>query len=67
MNRENLLTCVVGSQWNFDSEKLLQIYGSVAGYRAVAGQALQRQIQSGFLLPADAEILRRETVESAVF
>lgn len=43
------------------------MYGSVSNYRRIAGQALNSQIQSGFLLSSDAEILRRETIETVVF
>ncbi|KAH8665597.1 hypothetical protein BGZ61DRAFT_366022 [Ilyonectria robusta] len=56
-----------GSEWPFDSEKLQLMYGSVSNYRRIAGQALNSQIQSGFLLSSDAEILRRETIETVVF
>ncbi|CAH0051771.1 unnamed protein product [Clonostachys solani] len=56
-----------GSEWPFGNEQLLEIYGSVSNYRRVAGEALRRQIQDGFLLLADAETLRRETVEGVNF
>mgnify|MGYP005988466555 CR=1 FL=1 len=56
-----------GSQWKFDADKLRSMYKSVHGYRRAAGQAIQRQMQAGFLLQADAEVLRRETIENALF
>ncbi|KAJ5652687.1 hypothetical protein N7507_010113 [Penicillium longicatenatum] len=56
-----------GSEFCFSDEKLLAIYGSVAEYRRRAGGAIQRQMESRFLLPEDAETLRRETVEGVVF
>ncbi|KAJ4256160.1 hypothetical protein NW762_009237 [Fusarium torreyae] len=56
-----------GSEWPFDTEKLKGLYGSVAIYRRKAGQAIQDCVDAGFLLPADAETLRRETVEKVVF
>lgn len=52
-----------GSQWNFDKAKLRDLYQSTQEYRRVAGQAIRQQVLAGFLLPADAEVLRRETVE----
>ncbi|KAJ5925928.1 signal peptide-containing protein [Penicillium verhagenii] len=55
-----------GSEWSFSHEIFLAIYGSVGEYRHRAGEAIQRQIESGFLLPEDAEILRRETVEQVI-
>lgn len=45
---------------------MLALYGSVGEYRRRAGEAIQRQIDSGFLLSEDAEILRRETVEQII-
>jgi hypothetical protein len=51
----------------FNSETLQQLYGTVANYRRVAGLAINKQIQAGFLLPEDAEVLRRETIESVIF
>ncbi|KAF7561733.1 hypothetical protein G7046_g2405 [Stylonectria norvegica] len=56
-----------GSEWPFASEKLQKVYGSLANYRRIAGQAIERQIRAGFLLPADAEVLRRETIEEVHF
>jgi hypothetical protein len=56
-----------GSEWAFDASKLQAMYGSVEGYRQAAGKAIIHQIQGRFLLPADAEILRRETVEAVQF
>ncbi|CAI7678465.1 unnamed protein product [Penicillium discolor] len=55
-----------GSEWAFSNEKMLALYGSVGEYRRRAGEAIQRQIDSGFLLSEDAEILRRETVEQII-
>ena len=40
------------------------MYGNILNYRKLAGAAILEQIKSGFLLPEDAEVLRRETVES---
>ncbi|ATY64529.1 signal peptide-containing [Cordyceps militaris] len=56
-----------GSQCTFSAEKLQMLYGTVANYRHIAGRALQEQIQRGFLLPMDAEVLRRETIEAVEF
>ncbi|PYI36173.1 hypothetical protein BP00DRAFT_387391 [Aspergillus indologenus CBS 114.80] len=56
-----------GSEWPFSEEQLRVLYGSVAAYRRRAGAAIARQIRSGFLLPEDAEVLRRETVERVHF
>ncbi|KUL87994.1 hypothetical protein ZTR_03898 [Talaromyces verruculosus] len=56
-----------GSEWPFFEDELRRLYGSPAEYRGQAGAALSRQLQSGFLLPADAEVLRRETVEKVNF
>uniref|UniRef100_A0A8H7N2X9 Alpha/beta hydrolase domain-containing protein n=1 Tax=Bionectria ochroleuca TaxID=29856 RepID=A0A8H7N2X9_BIOOC len=56
-----------GSEWPFSNKQLLEVYGSVSNYRRVAGETLRRQIQDGFLLLADAETLRRETVETVTF
>ncbi|KAK7216202.1 hypothetical protein V2G26_004205 [Clonostachys chloroleuca] len=56
-----------GSEWPFSNEQLLEVYGSVSDYCRVAGEALRRQLQDGFLLLADAEALRRETVERVNF
>ncbi|KAH7134521.1 hypothetical protein B0J13DRAFT_560589 [Dactylonectria estremocensis] len=56
-----------GSEWPFDHQKLRDLYESVANYRLVAGLAIQQQVKSGFLLPADAETLRRETIENVKF
>jgi hypothetical protein len=44
-----------------------KLYGSVLNYRKLAGVAICDQIKAGFLLPEDAEILRRETVETVDF
>lgn len=46
---------------------LQKLYGTVANYRRLAGLAISKQIRAGFLLPEDAEVLRRETIESVVF
>lgn len=54
------------SEWLFGDEKLRALYGSVANYQPVAGQTLRRQIEAGFLLPCNAEALRREIVERVV-
>ena len=43
------------------------MYRTVFNYRKETGQAIMDQMQAGFLLPDDAETLRRETVESVVF
>lgn len=56
-----------GSQWTFEAAKLQSLYGTVANYQYAAGQALQRQMEQGFLLPVDAEVLRRETIEPVRF
>lgn len=58
---------MIGSEWVFKPEILQRLYGTVANYRRLAGLAISRQIEAGFLLPEDAEVLRRETVESTVF
>jgi hypothetical protein len=39
----------------------------VENYRRQAGEAIDRQIEAGFLLPEDAEVLRRDTVEQVSF
>lgn len=57
----------IGSEWSFTSESLQKLYGTVANYRRLAGLAIKKQIQAGFLLPEDAEVLRRETVENVIF
>jgi hypothetical protein len=56
-----------GSEWFFTAEKLQHVYDSVAEYRRLAGKAVLRQVAEGFLLPCDAEVLRRETVEGVSF
>ncbi|KAL6815250.1 hypothetical protein GGI42DRAFT_311161 [Trichoderma sp. SZMC 28013] len=56
-----------GSEWAFGPEFLQQLYGTVANYRHLAGLAISKQIRAGFLLPDDAEVLRRETVERIRF
>ncbi|PLB55127.1 hypothetical protein P170DRAFT_470550 [Aspergillus steynii IBT 23096] len=56
-----------GSEWPFSEDELRVLYGSSASHRLQAGIALAKQIRSGFLLSADAEILRRETVEKVHF
>ncbi|KAI5467805.1 hypothetical protein BGZ63DRAFT_431361 [Mariannaea sp. PMI_226] len=56
-----------GSEVLFEAEKLRALYGSVSNYRQLAGKSLVRQVESGFLLPADAETLRRETIETVDF
>lgn len=55
-----------GSEWAFDGDKLKSLYGTMAGYRRVAGR-LEAQLDERFLLPDDAEILRRETIEAVKF
>lgn len=57
----------IGSEWAFETELLRRLYGTVANYRHLAGLAISKQIRAGFLLPEDAEVLRRETVESVSF
>lgn len=57
----------IGSEWSFTPETLQKLYGTMANYRRLAGLAIKKQIQAGFLLPEDAEVLRRETVENVVF
>ena len=59
-------TCI-GSEWRFDGDKLKSLYGTVEIYRREAGRALRVQMDQRFLLPADAEILRRESVETVAF
>ncbi|UKZ74853.1 hypothetical protein TrVFT333_002523 [Trichoderma virens FT-333] len=56
-----------GSEWAFTPKILRHLYGTVANYRRLAGLAIGEQIQAGFLLPEDAEVLRRETVEGVTF
>ncbi|RAH51164.1 uncharacterized protein BO95DRAFT_492330 [Aspergillus brunneoviolaceus CBS 621.78] len=56
-----------GSEWPFTEEELRALYGSVAAYRRRAGAAIARQMKLSFLLPEDAEVLRRETVERVHF
>jgi hypothetical protein len=56
-----------GSEWFFTASKLRELYGSVVEYRRLAGEAVLRQVAEGFLLPCDAEVLRRETVEGVSF
>lgn len=56
-----------GSEHLFDDTKLRELCGCVEGYRRAAGIALLHNIEDGFLLPCDAETLRRETVENVVF
>ncbi|KAL7933064.1 hypothetical protein V8C35DRAFT_327844 [Trichoderma chlorosporum] len=56
-----------GSKWMFKPEILRQLYGTVANYRRLAGLAISKQLRTGFLLPEDAEVLRRKTVESVIF
>ncbi|KAE9582327.1 hypothetical protein CGCF415_v012320 [Colletotrichum fructicola] len=56
-----------GSEWPFGEKKLRNLYGSVGNYQSVAGRAINEQVKSGFLLPEDAEILRREVVENVDF
>ncbi|KAL0939842.1 signal peptide-containing protein [Colletotrichum truncatum] len=56
-----------GSEWPFDNDKLRNLYGSVVNFRRMAGQAISDQLRSGFLLQADAETLRRETIENVHF
>lgn len=58
---------IIGSEWQFSEDDLRRFYGSLVEYRFQAGAALARQIESGFLLLADAETLRRETVETVNF
>lgn len=58
---------MIGSEWAFTPEVLQKLYGTVANYRRLAGLAIRKQIQAGFLLPDDAEVLRRETIEKVIF
>ncbi|PYI24407.1 hypothetical protein BO86DRAFT_379405 [Aspergillus japonicus CBS 114.51] len=51
---------------NVDPDRYAAI-NSMAAYRRRAGTAIARQMKSGFLLPEDAEVLRRETVERVHF
>ncbi|CAI7592641.1 unnamed protein product [Penicillium glandicola] len=51
----------------FKDVKLWAVYKTVANYRRQAGEAIERQIDAGFLLPEDAEVLRRDTIEQVSF
>lgn len=57
----------IGSEWAFTPQTLQKLYGTVANYRVLAGSAISKQVRAGFLLPEDAEVLRRETIERVVF
>lgn len=61
------LTIPPGSEWPFGPDELRRLYITVGNYRQHAGEALRDQIDAGFLLPCDAEVLRRETVEQVDF
>ncbi|KAJ5782644.1 hypothetical protein N7457_004418 [Penicillium paradoxum] len=52
-----------GSEVPFTDVQMWALYKSVENYRRQAGEAVERQIQAGFLLPEDAEVLRRDTIE----
>ncbi|CAI7674640.1 unnamed protein product [Penicillium discolor] len=56
-----------GTEVPFKDVKLWAIYKTVANYRRQAGEAINRQLEAGFLLPEDAEVLRRDTVEQVSF
>ncbi|KAJ5120274.1 uncharacterized protein N7515_009662 [Penicillium bovifimosum] len=51
----------------FSDVHMWMSYKTVGNYRRQAGEAIERQIQNGFLLPEDAEILRRDTIEHVSF
>ncbi|KAJ5561071.1 hypothetical protein N7535_009268 [Penicillium sp. DV-2018c] len=51
----------------FTDGQMWTIYKTVDNYRRLAGEAIERQIEAGFLLPEDAEILRRDTIEHVLF
>jgi hypothetical protein len=66
------LACFALTQWQgserpFSIKRLRNLYIVVENYRTKAGQAINKQIKTGFLLPCDAEVLRRESVESLEF
>jgi hypothetical protein len=46
---------------------MLEIYKSLANFRRQAADAIYRQVVNGFLLPEDAEILRRDALEHVTF
>ncbi|KAJ5800150.1 uncharacterized protein N7518_002218 [Penicillium psychrosexuale] len=56
-----------GTEVPFKDVKLWAVYKTVANYRRQAGEAIERQIKAGFLLPEDAEVLRRDTIEQVSF
>ncbi|KAG0161231.1 hypothetical protein PDIDSM_8765 [Penicillium digitatum] len=66
-NWSNLVDILKGTEVPFKDVKLWAIYKTVANYRRQAGEAIQRQIEAGFLLPEDAEVLRRDTIEQVSF
>jgi hypothetical protein len=62
------LTCSLkGTEAAFKDVKLWAIYKTVENYRRQAGEAVNRQIDAGFLLREDAEVLRRDTIEQVSF
>lgn len=56
-----------GTEVPFKDVNLWALYKTVENYRRQAGEAIDRQIEAGFLLPEDAEILRRDTIEQVSF
>ncbi|KAJ5356644.1 hypothetical protein N7517_011253 [Penicillium concentricum] len=56
-----------GTEVPFKDIKLWAVYKTVENYRRQAGEAVERQIDAGFLLSEDAEVLRRDTIEQVVF
>jgi hypothetical protein len=56
-----------GTEVQFTDVQMWAIYKTVDNYRRQAGEAIERQIQAGFLLPEDAEVLRRDTIEQVSF
>ncbi|KAJ5952612.1 uncharacterized protein N7479_011025 [Penicillium vulpinum] len=57
----------IGTEMPFKDVKMWAVYKTVANYRRQAGEAVDRQIEAGFLLPEDAEVLRRDTIEQVSF
>ncbi|KAJ5250190.1 hypothetical protein N7489_000600 [Penicillium chrysogenum] len=56
-----------GTEVPFKDVNLWALYKTVENYRRQAGEAIDRQIEAGFLLPEDAEVLRRDTIEQVSF
>lgn len=52
-----------GTEIPFTDIQMWIIYKSIQNYQRLAGKAIQRQLEAGFLLIEDAEVLRRDTVE----